>query len=229
MSLTVEKSNTNNASFSIYFVGRVRVYKIYKKNTDGTYIDVYSSTFDAEDSVVRVNMRGFDSLIVIYDQVSVGALVNIVEFASEYSSFYSCSFKMTEIKHKSIAIEPIITNMRSTNISATVAVSINDKVETFEYPINGDFVASSSYDNKYPVSHFTYTEKDKISNQSFSIYTPNNVLETDLFTFNRNTITNKTGTPFSLFLELRIFSIAGKIEESPVIKDIRVLKYDNNL
>lgn len=229
MSLSIVKKNVSNSVFKIRFLGKIKVYKIYKNNSDNTFIDVYGTTFDAEDSSIRIDMVGFDSLVVIYDKVYDNSQIEISDYSSDYSYFYSCSFSKLNISEKSIYIDPILANMGNTGISATVIATINDKVEVFEFPVNGNFVASSSYTIDTPVSEYNYSGKDSITNQSFSIYTPKRILETENFIFNRNTITNKTESQFNLVLELKIFSISGKINSSPVIKEIRIGKNDSSI
>jgi len=225
MSIKTERKNSGMDYFTINVIGTVLIYKVYKSSLDGSFEDVFGASWESSDSTQRVNIRGYDSLVVIYDVVEPGSVLSIDETTQEYSGFYSCIFVAKDIDSKVIVLDPIIDNPGNVNLSASVTVSINGETETFEYPINGEYVASSS-SNNIPVSNGSYTDVDFSRNQNFSIYIPEKLKNTNLVDFNRNTITNNKKEKMSVTLELKIFSISGKIQVSPVIKGIRVREYD---
>ena len=227
MSLKVERKNLGSGYFTVRISGTALIYKMYKKNTDGTFLDIYGSTFEAKDAGIRVNIVDYDSLIVIYDKVDPSATVTIEDTTGDYSHFYTCSFVTKGLKNKEITVDPVIENPGNINISASVSVSINGITEVFEFPISGEYVASSSETIGIPVSNNSYTQSDVIENQNYSIYIPDSTKETDTVSFNRSTITNNTNFPMSVFLELKFFSISGKMTISPVVKKIRIIKHDN--
>ena len=120
-----------------------------------------------------------------------------------------------------------IDNTGNLNMSASVAVTTNGITDTFEYPINGEYVASNSESIGIPVSNNMFTMSDSITNQNYSIYIPDKTKTTDSFDFNRSTITNKTNSSMSIFVELKIFSVSGNMEIAPIIKGAKVIYNDN--
>jgi hypothetical protein len=227
MSIKVEKKNIGSGYFTIVFSGHVRVYKVYKKNLDGSFVDLYGGIFEANNSSIRINMTNYDSLIVVYDKIDQLGVVSINDFSKTFSYFYTFSFKKTEIKNKKVVVDIEFENPGNLNISASIAVTSNGITDTFEYPISGEYVASSSESIGIPVSNNMFTMTDHTNNQNYSIYIPEKIKNTESFEFNRNTIINKTNSLMSIFVELKIFSISGNMDIAPIIRAARVI-YDDN-
>ena len=226
MSNKIERTNTGVGFFTVIATGRLQIYKIYKKNIDGTFQDVYGSPFEMKNNSIRINVSGYDKMIVVYDKIDSLATIEISDVSSDYSGFYTMTFISRGLKNKTLTVDAAIENPGNLNISASVSVSISGKTEIFEYPIFGEYVVTSSKDN-IPVSHNTFTDKDKIENQNFSIYIPESKKETQELIFDRNTIENKTDSPITVMVEIRVFSVSGKMDVSPVIKRVRIIKDGN--